>query len=129
MDPVIPMKFTQPKARVWNDNSAIYKEDFRGDLITIPPKGHVIMDWTDAVAFKGQYTPILRDGLGRDLSPKMIRLEKIEATAQEFPVPKFRCQMDQKEFDTQEGLDAHIAENHTEDMADDEARKKFKLKK
>ena len=116
-------------ARVWNDWSKEHVEDFRGETIRIPAKKFIVMSWPDAVQFRGQYTPVIRDGLGQDVRPKMIRLEKIDAGAPEFPeAPKFVCQMDGAKFDSQEELDAYIAANHTGAMVDDEARKKIKAK-
>lgn len=117
------------KAKVWNDWKEEHVEDFRGEKIVIPSKGHIVMEWPDAVQFRGQYTPIIRDGLGNDVKPKMIRLEKIDASAPEFPSrKKFVCEADGVSFDSQEELDAYIVANHTENMVDDEAKKKLKAK-
>lgn len=113
------------KARIWNDWTQEHVEDFRGDMVRIPAKGFIVMSWPDAVQFRGQYTPIIRDGLGKDLKPKMIRVEKIDAGAPEYAAQKFVCQVDGREFNTQAELDSYIAANHTERMVDDEARKKF----
>jgi hypothetical protein len=111
------------KARVWNDWTKEHVEEFRGDTVRIPSKKYVVMDWQDAVQFRGQFTPIVRDGLGTDLKPKMIRLERIDAA--QAASDKFVCQMDGAEFQTQAQLDAHIAANYKEAMLDEEARKKF----
>lgn len=117
------------RAKVWNDFDKEHVEEFRGETVRIPAKSFIEMAWPDAVQFRGQYTPIIRDGMGRDLKPKMIRLEKIDVTAPLYPEPKkFVCQVDNKEFDSQAELDQYIAENHTESMLDDDARKKIKTK-
>lgn len=113
------------KARVWNDWNKEYVEEFRGDVLRIPAKKFIIMDWQDAVQFRGQFTPIVRDGLGTDLKPKMIRLEKIDAGAPDYPSENFVCQMDGAQFSTQAELDAYIAANFTGAMVDEDARDKF----
>lgn len=115
------------KARVWNDWTREHVEEFRGDTVRIPAKKYVVMDWPDAVQFRGQYTAIERDGLGTDVKPKMIRLEKIDAAAPEYPQSnKFVCQIDGAEFGTQAELDAYIAANHTGAMLDEEIKEKFR---
>ncbi len=117
----------QEQAQVWNDFSKEHVEMFKGDEIRIPAKSFINMNWSDAVQFRGQYTPIIRDGLGNDLKPKMIRLVRVEAVVEE---PKdFTCQMDGKSFANQAELDKHIAENHTESMVDADAKKKLLAKK
>ena len=115
-------------AKVWNDNVVEHKEKFKGDDIVIPAKGFITMPWPEAVQFRGQYTPIIRDGLGRDLKPKMIRLERVSVESQSPESNKFICQMDGREFDSQAELDEYIAENHIDAMVDDDAKKKLKDK-
>lgn len=117
----------EAKAKVWNDHTEDHVEEFKGEMIRIPAKGHIEMYWSDAEQFKGQYTPIIRDGMGRDLKPKMVRLEKIDAVAQAEKA-KLVCPMDGRSFDTQDALDAHIAEKHVDQMLDEEAQKKFRAK-
>jgi hypothetical protein len=115
------------KARVWNDHTEEHVEEFRGEIVKIPPKGFVEMPWPSAVQFRGQYTPILRDGLGRDLKPKKIRLERIDDAAPKFAAPasKFTCQACNKACKTQKELDDHIAKQHVEQMVDEDAREEF----
>lgn len=120
----------EARVRVWNDHTEEHVEDFRGDLIKIPAKGFVEMCKSDADFFKGQHTPIIRDGMGRDLKPKMIRLEILPHPAtQTLDSKYFVCQMDRQMFETQSALDAHIAAHHQEAMVDDEARNKLRGKK
>src|SRR5690348_2694382 len=118
------------KARVWNDHTQPHVEDFKGDKITIEPGKFVVMDFPDAVEFRGQYTPVIRDGLGTDLKPKKIRVEKIDGTESAFPeAPKHACMRCGEDQKSAKALDAHIKEKHVDDMLDDEAKKKLTGKK
>tara|TARA_R110000868_G_scaffold9394_2_gene46908 strand:- start:63 stop:509 length:447 start_codon:yes stop_codon:yes gene_type:complete len=67
-----------PKVKVWNDNVHPHTETFKGDVIHIPAKTCIEMEWEEAIEFKGQFTGMKRRG---DDSPdptgfKMIRVEK-----------------------------------------------------
>jgi hypothetical protein len=42
-------------AQVFNDNEFDYEEMFKGDLIKVPAKGSIEMEWEDAVQFAGQF--------------------------------------------------------------------------
>lgn len=116
------------QAKVWNDWTAEHVETFKGETIRIPAKGFIVMDWAEAVQFKGSYTPIVRDGMERDLKPKMIRLEKIAVASPEPEKQRFICQMDGKEFSSQQELDEYIAANHLDKLVDDDVKKKLKEK-
>ena len=65
------------KAKVWNDNIFPYTERFKGDIITIPPKSFIEMDYDEAVMFRGTFSSIVRDadGAPKAESYKMIRIE------------------------------------------------------
>lgn len=65
------------KAKVWNDNIFPYTEKFKGDVITIEPKGFIEMDYDEAVMFRGTFSSITRtaDGAPKQESYKMIRIE------------------------------------------------------
>ena len=54
------------RARVWNEHTEEHVEEFRGEILRIPPKSFIELPWPSAVQFRGQYTPILRDGLGQE---------------------------------------------------------------
>lgn len=65
------------KVRVWNDNVHPHTEMFKGDLITIPAKECIEMDWEEAIEFRGQFTGIklLGDDTPDPRGYKMIRVE------------------------------------------------------
>lgn len=115
------------KVKVWNDHTKTHVENFKGDEITIPAKGFHVMEEPDAVAFLGQYTPVVRDGQGRDLKPKMLRLEVFQGEAAEVK-KEIKCQACARVFETGTELDAHIASEHQSVMVDEEARKKIARK-
>ena len=53
--------------RVWNDNKFEHHEKFRGKQISIPAGGYVEMTADDAVLFKSQFTPMMKNkGGGED---------------------------------------------------------------
>lgn len=45
-----------PMVKVWNDNIYPHTETFKGEVITIPPGEHIVMEWEEAIEFKGQFT-------------------------------------------------------------------------
>ncbi|HNI02018.1 MAG TPA: hypothetical protein PLO94_06675 [Chitinophagales bacterium] len=108
---------------VYNDDEKDYEEIFKGETVSIPGKSSVIMDKADAHAFKSQYRPIIRDGLGRDMVVKKIRIEPIfeEENIEEAP-QKFICMIDGQEFPTQEELNRHIRNNYS-DLLSEEGKK------
>ena len=114
------------QVRVWNDNTYPHTEEFKGEKITIPSKGSILMEWNEAHEFKGRYTPIIKDGGGQPIpqSFKMIRIEKIDAQSPEEKTPGFPCQACGKVYESQGVLDVHIDEQHLEAMADQEVAQK-----
>lgn len=63
--------------KVWNDNVHVFKQKFRGDMVEIPPKSFIEMDWADAHSFKSKGSPMEFDGMGQPKAEsfKMIRVE------------------------------------------------------
>ena len=115
--------------RVYNDNIYPYKEKFKGDLVEIPSKKFVDMDYFDAVEFLGQYTPIQLDGGGAPLptSYKMLRIVKQNDFKLEDS-KKIICNACGLEFDNADKLEAHVSEKHIDDLADEEEQKKRRKK-
>lgn len=66
------------RVKVWNDNVHDHKEEFKGEMIEIPSKGYVEMDYEDAVEFRGKFfSMIIRaDGTHDPKGYKMIRVDK-----------------------------------------------------
>ena len=115
-------------AKVYNDNRYPYKENFKGEIIEIPPKGFIEMDYEDAIQFKCAFPNIITpdfDGAGnqKESSYKMIRVEGTPTLAPEA----FVCQECGDELANQDALDKHIDRNHLDQLMDpkvaDERRK------
>lgn len=112
--------------RVWNDHTEDHVEEFRGDKVVIKAKGFVEMPYPDAVQFRGQFTPIIRDGLGNDLKPKRIRIERGAAPAPVVETKKtFTCMACVEDFPSQEKLDDHTADKHLDEVLDKDAKEKL----
>ena len=92
-------------AKVWNDHKDVYVEKFRDEEIKIPAGKFVEMDKFDAMQFVGQYTPVIKDGLGNDLRPKMLRVEV--APDKEVKPVEYTCQACKGKFDTEKELVLH----------------------
>lgn len=109
------------QAKVWNDHHKPYSEMFRDEQITIPAKGHVVMDKSDAIIFMGQYTKPNRLDSGEELNPKMLRLEIIPDNKP--AVEKILCQMCKEEFQTKKELALHGQLAHADAIVEDDAKK------
>jgi len=108
------------QVKVWNDSDRDYVESFKGEEIVIRSKNYVTMTRADAVTFQGTYTPARRDGVGRSLNEKRIRLEydlEAEAKRKDQPVVKI-CEVTRKEFRTWQGWENHQAELHSQPEAE-----------
>lgn len=114
------------QVRVWNDNTYPHTEEFKGEKVTIPARGHVMMEWSEAHEFKGRYTPIIRDG-GNQPKPesfKMIRIESVSGDQAVAAAAGFPCQACGKSYESQRVLDTHIDEQHLDAMADQDVAQK-----
>lgn len=120
------------KVKVWNDNTYPHKETFRGETIEIGAGQFIEMEYMDAVQFKGQMSPIIRDADGAPTkkSFKMIRIEEpkvVDAKAAASDADLI-CQMCSYKAKDQVDLAKHILENHSESFAEksrDEAGKRL----
>jgi len=114
------------KARVWNDSEKIWKEEFRGDMLEIPSFGFIEMPYPDAVQFRGQFHPLVRDGLGQDVNPKKIRLEVLDGSEPLHPqAARFICHRDGKSFPSEAALRHHIKTNYLGELIEEEAVKEL----
>lgn len=113
------------KVKVWNDNDHDYKENFRGVEVFIKAKGFVEMEETEAVKFRGNFSPIEVDHDGTPLkrSFKMIRIEK---TGESAPVEELGhpCMACGRSYESEKVLNAHIEEKHSELWADQDFKEK-----
>lgn len=119
------------KVRVWNDNEFTHKEKLRDEPVEIPAKRFVLMEEDDAIIFRGQYTPILVDYDGQPMkqSYKMIRIERITDETPVKAAEEHVCMSCGSKHESVSSLEAHIDENHLEQLDDPEVAKKRRAKK
>jgi len=99
--------------QVWNKHpeGLTHEEKFKGETIKIKAGEYILMDYEEAVQFKGQYFPIkLRGDNTQDPATfKVIELKPDSPTEAQKPV--FVCPIDGKKFETQSELDAYLVAN------------------
>jgi hypothetical protein len=114
------------KWRVYNRHpeGLTHKEKFRGETIEIPANGYVVMDYEDAVQFRSQYFPMMKNAQGAP-DPRGFKVIALEPHGDIVPAatqPKeFICNYDGMKFPTQKALDAHIEANFADQVFKDEA--------
>lgn len=55
------MARTREFREVINNSDEEYKEEFRGSVLTFPPRGSIVMERREAVSLLGQYKPFDRE--------------------------------------------------------------------
>jgi hypothetical protein len=114
------------KWRVWNKHpeGLTHTEKFREETVSIPAGSYILMEYEDAVQFRGQFFPMLRDAQGAP-DPKgfkCIQLEKHPEESEETIMPvEFICHNDGAKFPTQALLDSYVKQNYSENAFTDEA--------
>lgn len=114
------------KWRVWNKhpNGLTHKELFKEEMIVIPAGEFVLMDYEDAVNFRGQYFHPKRNAQGAPdpAGFKVIHLEPDGTTmAQAVPhMKEFICHIDGAKFPSQALLDNYLKQNYSEQTFKDE---------
>lgn len=112
------------KVRVYNDGEFAIVEDFKGDIIRIPPKRFILMDFYEAHEFKGQYKPIQVDGAGvhQEQSFKKVRV----VMPDHFKLAdqgKIICNFCGVEFKSNDELSKHLKVSHDEHRVKDDKDK------
>ena len=74
-----------PLVKVWNDHNLEHVEKFKNQEIRIPPGGHILMDYIDAVDFRGQFFGMRMRG-PNDPDPRFFKKIRVEEPAE--PVVK-----------------------------------------
>lgn len=118
--------------KVVNDNVHPYTEKFKGNVISIPPKGHVEMDHNEAAQFLGSNPGIARtlgNGLQDPKTYKMLRIEPLgQKPAADAKTKEFVCMACNKDLVSKKALEEHIETEHVEAMVDEDAKEKVKRK-
>jgi len=115
------------KWRVYNihKDGLTHKEKFKGEDLVIPVGEFILMDYEDAVQFRGQYFPIRDNAMGVQdpASYKMIKIEAgPEANNKEIDDSKkvYVCHVDGKEFADKNLLDEYMKSNFSHLLIKDE---------
>lgn len=122
--------------KVHNLNVYPLEEMFKGQKIFIKANDYIEMDYDEAVQFRGQYRPMIKDkgGIQDPKSYKYIKLDEEDVkriyrqrgqVTDEETEKKFVCHVCSKEFLSKNGLMKHIKTKHLDAMIDDEARKEL----
>lgn len=120
--------------QVWNKHpeGKTHREKFKGDDVVIKANEYILMDYEEAVQFKGQFFPIRDrgDGTQDPDSYKCIEL-KPNNTAPVEVKPFYISPVDGKKFDSQEELDKYIKDSfsHLETVKDEVLDKQAKKAK
>jgi len=129
--------------KVWNDNVHPYRELYKEQNISIPPKRFIVMDEDEAHQFKGSYSPIKVDGSGAHLKEgfKMIRVEKMSVEDQAKFGATAEAIREKADFDenvcmacgfaaaTAEALDEHAIQFHMDQVLTTEKEEEVKASK
>jgi hypothetical protein len=101
---------------IFNNSENVYKEEYKGVVVTIPAKGSVFMDRRDKANFMGQYIPYDRereDGL-KPLTARPAKNDKKPnwnpslKEREESEVPVYRNEATGKTYPTKELLDESL---------------------
>lgn len=121
------------KWRVYNTHrdGLVHREKFKDDFLEIKAGEYILMDYEDAVQFKGQYFPMKMDAMGQQdpKSFKMIKIEPDGPVAVSNVVTKYVCHLDGKEFPTRAALDAYMKQFEGQAYKDTELEEQIKAAK
>lgn len=124
--------------KVWNrhPNGLTHKEKFQDNIIEIPAGNYVLMDYEDAVQFRGQYFPMktLPTSEKDPAGFKCIHLEKHDQDESEISqgakAKEFICHLDGKVFSQEKDLIEYVKQNYSDKIVMDEvAEAELKSKK
>lgn len=99
------------QVKVWNDNIHDFTEpSFKGQKIVVPSKGHITMDYEEAIEFQGKFSSMPPEDCPEQEVPKyykMIRIEKPEGATVLSPT-EYVCQLTDKKFSTLDEYKKHL---------------------
>ena len=100
-----------------------HKEKFKDEMLEIKAGEYKVMDYEDAVMFRGQYYPMreLPSGERDPATFKVIHLEMHDKQPNEQVITRYVCHLDGKAFDTPEALTAYLKANYSDQIFKDEA--------
>jgi len=109
------------KWRVWNKHPEGYthKERFKDQEIEIKANSYVVMDYEDAVQFRGQYFPMKKNAQGAP-DPAGFKVIHLEPHGDVEIKKEYICHLDGRKFPTQKALDQYLDENYADKTFVDE---------
>lgn len=111
------------KVEVWNDNTHVYAEKFNGDMITIPAKSYILMEYDQAVLFRSSFPSFglkrLANGQQDPTTYKMIRIGLAVDGHVPIVVSGHACQACKYVAKNAADLDKHSAELHADAIVSD----------
>lgn len=110
MTATAPIEKPSGTLRIKNNSDKEYKEKFRGQLITIPPRGTIDMEYFDGIMFYGQYVTPTKDDAGNYLTCKPLTKEIVSLDTSWTP-KQWISHADGKVFATEAELKAHVEAN------------------
>jgi hypothetical protein len=120
--------------RVYNRHpeGLTHKEQYRDETIVIPAGQYVLMEYEEAVRFRGQYFPMKKNAQGAPdpAGFKVIHLEPHDKA--EVPTAKeYICHMDGAKFPTEALLNNYLKQNYSEHatVKDENLDKEIETKK
>lgn len=109
-------------AKVWNDNHLPFTQVFKGETISIPPKGFIEMEYEEAMSFKSKGFRMEFDGMGQQ-KPESFKMIRVEGRpAGENQVTAFKCHADGSLHPTREALNEYVQKNHVQKQAEPEEK-------
>lgn len=111
------------KWRVYNRHSQglTHRERYKEQFIEIKAGDYALMDYEDAVQFKGQYFPMKKNPQGAPDPTSWKMLELVRHDPEVKQEQEYICHFDGRKFPTQKDLDQHLTENYSDKTFKDEA--------
>lgn len=112
--------------QVWNRNKHPFKQQFKDNLVKIAAGAHVVMDYDEAVAFLGSYSPPKYDADGNHQPEgfKMLEIVKKEGLSQgpdpEKKDPEHICIACRYQGADEKDLEEHLKVSHSDQLVKDE---------
>lgn len=119
--------------KIWNKNSIVHREKYKGVWIEIPPGKAIEMDYHDAIDFKGQFfNPVFSKGgqqtiesmkyLVIDPEDNKRALDELNQASEEKSSRVFVCMRCNKEFKSKKALAKHVKDMHVDELVDEKTR-------
>lgn len=120
------------KCKVWNKHpeGLTHKEKFRDEMVEIKAGEYVVMDYEDAVRFRGQYFPMLKNAQGAP-DPRGFKVIHLEPIGVPNSTKEYICHLDGAKFPSQALLDKYVKTTYpdTETVKDESLDEEISMEK